>query len=366
MKNTIFIVDLESVPTRYTCQWQEGLPAALGKYIADNGLNYDVINISGEETEQITTPGAFLNFAGTNAYKAQQAIAISQMVADGRVRDGDRFLFTDAWNPVIIQVKYMMELLGINAKLHGIWHAGSYDPQDFLGRLVKDKRWSLNTERAIFHALDKNIFATEFHKKLFVNNVLLSTELYGGDIDADIESKIYISGQPHESMVEELSKFRGRKKRDLILFPHRIAPEKQPEIFKDLQASLPEYQFIMCQEQQLTKDQYHEMMAEAKIVFSANLQETLGISAMEAFVVDTIALVPDRLSYVEMYDETFKYASEWTIDWDAYVKHKNQLIQSIKELMNFFDAYHVDIETQRERLLADYMNADAMYRELTQ
>lgn len=365
MKNTIFIVDLESVPTRYTCQWQEGLPAALGRYIADNVLNYDVINISGEETEQITTPGAFLNFAGTNAYKAQQAIAISQMVADGRVKDGDRFLFTDAWNPVIIQVKYMMELLGIKAKLHGIWHAGSYDPQDFLGRLVKDKRWSLNTERAIFHALDKNIFATEFHKELFVNNVLLSTAVYGGDIDHDIKSKIYISGQPHESMVEELSKFRGKPKRDLILFPHRVAPEKQPEIFRDLQASLPEYEFVICQENKLTKDQYHELMAEAKIVFSANLQETLGISAMEAFVVDTIALVPDRLSYVEMYANEFKYPSKWTIDWDSYVANKAMLIDTIRDLMINFDKHQERIEEQRERLVAEYMNADVMYQKLT-
>ena len=38
------------------------------------------------------------------------------------------------------------------------------------------------------------------------------------------------------------------EKRDLIVFPHRIAPEKQPEIFRDLADSMKQYEFIICQE----------------------------------------------------------------------------------------------------------------------
>ena len=49
------------------------------------------------------------------------------------------------------------------------------------------------------------------------------------------------------------------------------------------------------------------MLGEAKMVFSANLQETLGISWYEGLLVDTIPMVPDRLSYKEMATEDFKY-----------------------------------------------------------
>ena len=42
------------------------------------------------------------------------------------------------------------------------------------------------------------------------------------------------------------------------------------------------------------------MLGEAKLVFSANLQETLGISWYEGALVDAIPMVPDRLSYKEM------------------------------------------------------------------
>ena len=42
------------------------------------------------------------------------------------------------------------------------------------------------------------------------------------------------------------------------------------------------------------------MLGEAKLLFSANLQETLGISWYEGALVDVIIMVPDRLSYTEM------------------------------------------------------------------
>ena len=64
---TIFIVDIEAVDTRYTKQWKEYLPKQLRK-----ATNEGVAIISGGDTPQATTPGAFLNFGGTNVYKSKQ------------------------------------------------------------------------------------------------------------------------------------------------------------------------------------------------------------------------------------------------------------------------------------------------------
>ena len=59
-------------------------------------------------------------------------LEIANPVASGTVKDGDYFLYTDAWNPTVIQLKYMAELLGgPNIKIGGMWHARSYDPQTF-------------------------------------------------------------------------------------------------------------------------------------------------------------------------------------------------------------------------------------------
>lgn len=366
----IFLVDLESVETRYTCQWKIGLPELLKKEAEDRGFTasilpsigyvkdlpdlniLDIVIIEGGQVSQKTTPGAFLNFAGTNVYKSKQVIEIAHAFQRGMIRPGDKILVTDAWNPGIIQFKYMSELLNIPVEIHALWHAGSYDPQDFLGRLIEDKRWSINFEKSLFHAIDYNYFATVFHRDMFAERV--NPETYPEDM-----KKYVVSGQPHNLMVEELLKYRDLKKKDLILFPHRVAPEKQPDIFKDLAKSMPEYEWVICQDQDLSKAEYHTMMGEAKMMFSANLQETLGISAMEAVLLDTIPLLPARLSYIEMYESHFKYPSIWTENWDAYQEHKEELMDRIRKMLNWYDnfgeASHSVFEIQRKKLLKDYL-----------
>ena len=153
---TIYIVDIEAVDTRYTKQWKTHLPTQLQRF-----TNNEVIVISGGEPPQATTPGAFLNFGGTNVYKSKQLEKIGEMFCAGDIKNGDYFLYTDAWNPTVIQLRYMSELLGVNISIGGMWHAGSYDPHDFLGRLIGDKPWVRLAEESMFNTYDHNFFATE-------------------------------------------------------------------------------------------------------------------------------------------------------------------------------------------------------------
>jgi hypothetical protein len=82
------------------------------------------------------------------------------------------------------------------------------------------------------------------------------------------------------------------------------------------------------------------------MVFSANLQETLGISCYEGAVVDAIPMVPDRLSYTEMYYDAFKYPSNWTESFEAYQAHRPELCAQI---MLHMDNYKTRIPTIRKQ-----------------
>ena len=344
---TIYIVDIEAVDTRYTKQWKEHLPKQMKR-----ATNSEVIVISGGEVPQAPTPGAFLNFAGTNNYKSQQMLEISRLFANGEVKDGDYFLYTDAWNPTVIQLKYMAELLGVKIKVGGMWHAGSYDPQDFLGRLIGDADWCRSAERSMYECYDDNFFATEFHKKLFAESF------------PNLIAKTCIVGWPMEYLANSFAQYKGMPKRNLILFPHRIAPEKQPEIFYDLKDSMSQYEFVVCQDKQLTKNEYHNLLGEAKIVFSANLQETLGISWYEGALVDAIPMVPDRLSYSEMALPEFKYPSEWTESLDSYRRNKTKIMNLIIEYMENYDSYLLDMQQQVNKLKVEFFSGTALYKHI--
>jgi glycosyltransferase involved in cell wall biosynthesis len=350
----VFLVDLEAVSTRYTGEWKSHVPQLLKKA----GHNVQVI-CGPEDIPSATTPGAFLNFGGTNIYKSAQVEQISRLFCDGTIRTGDHFIFTDAWHPGIINLKYMAGLLGIPVTIHALWHAGSYDPQDFLGRLIGDAPWVRHAEQSFFHAIDHNYFATDFHIDLFA-------ESFSETVDDEwklsmIEAgKIVRTGWPMEYMDGTLTAYKNMPKRDLILFPHRIAPEKQVEIFRDLAKHLPQYEFVVCQDQQLTKNEYHNLLGQAKIIFSANLQETLGISCYEGALVDAIPMVPDRLSYSEMYYDMFKYPSNWTENFEAYESARPDLCYKIIQYMNNYEQFKFQVRKLAKNLTDNFFSAPTL------
>ena len=354
---TIYIVDLEAVDTRYTKEWKKYLPLQLKRH-----TNSKIEVISGGNTPQATTPGAFLNFGGTNVYKAKQMQQIGELFCNGKIKDGDYFLYTDAWNPTVLQLRYMAELLGINIRIGGLWHAGSYDPQDFLGRLIGDKPWVRNAERSMFETYDNNFFASDFHINMFVDTFKEFGNYVGLTTD---KTKVRRVGWPMEYLEGSMSAYKGMDKKDIILFPHRIAPEKQPDIFYDLKDALPQYEFVVCQEKELSKNEYHNLLGEAKMVFSANLQETLGISWYEGCLVDTMPLVPDRLSYTEMAIDEFKYPSEWTKDFETYKLNKKFVIERIVNYMENYKDFVGHVQKQRLRLKERYFSGKALYNSIS-
>lgn len=362
---TIYIVDLESISTRYTCQWKQYLP----QLFKDQGLDTVVIEGPGDLPNQ-PTPGMFLNFSATNIYKSVQTEKISQLFLDNQITDGDYFLFTDAWHPGIINVRYMADLLGIKIKMGGLWHAGSYDPWDGLGQLIGNRPWVRHAEKSMFHALDHNYFATHFHIDMFCENLLFN------DAQAEItdfsaqhlldSKKIIRAGWPMDYLAQELAAYQGATKRDLVVFPHRIAPEKQLDIFLDLKKNMPNVEFVVCQDQPLTKHQYHTLLSEAKVVFSANLQETLGISWYEGALVGATPLVPSRLSYKEMALAPFRYPSIWTESFDAYLLHRAELIELLTYHINNYTEFLPSLNNQVRKLKNQYFSGDQIVEQIKQ
>ena len=336
-KSTIWIFSIEPLETRYTAEWHEHLPHMLTHYL---GEQFNVVQVDGVQKDTEPTPGAFLNFADTNYWKSSQLCKFLESYNAGDVGRDDHFVFADAWNPTVVQLRYMNDLMGTNWKLHGLFHAGSYDPADFLGRLVGDTPWVRHAEKSFFHAFDHNYFATDFHIKMFCDNLLAANE---DDMYSYSRSgKIIRSGWPMQYMKPLLFPYTGVTKENIIVFPHRVSEEKQPEIFRDLAESLPEYEFIVCQDSKLTKEEYHNILSRAKILFSANLQETLGITTCaEGPLLGVVPFAPNRLSYTEIFEnhQEFLYNEEWTRDWDSYMENKSKVVDAIKNIMENYESY---------------------------
>jgi len=345
--NTIYIVPIEPIDQRYTRQWYDNIPKILECEIQRRGLSYDVVTVYGAGIEDKTSSGAFLDFGATNVYKASQALEISKWFSQGRIRPGDKFLVTDAWNFVITPIKYMSDLLDIPVEIHSIWHAGAYDPTDILGYKMK-KPWPWEAERSWFYASDYNYYATDFHKDMFLKNLNILPEFHGRAVR---------SGQPHELIVDQLTPYQNTEKKRRVMWPHRYNADKQPEIAEDLAKS---FDMVITQKMSLNKADYYRVMGESAAIFSCALHENLGISVMEAVLTGAVPIVPDRASYHEMYLPEFKYPAEWTSSLDAYRTNRQNIVDFISERINNIEKYQDSIRRQQQILIDNYLNSTVM------
>ena len=350
---TIWIVPIEPIDQRYTKQWYDNIPKLLKPYLKKGEK---IVTLDGHVEETGTTSGAFLDFGKTNEYKATQVVEISQLFSAGKIKAGDKFLVTDAWNFAITPIKYMSDLLDIPVEIHGIWHAGAYDPSDILG-LKMQKPWPHHVERSWYYASDYNYFGTHFHKNMFLEN--LKIPLYDHD-------KAHQSGQPHDYLKEEILSIPKPKYRDNILvWPHRYNEDKQPDIIEDIKKRIPEVEVIITQKHNFSKREYYELLCRSKMIFSCALHENLGISMMEAVLAGCIPLMPKRASYQEMYDKEFLYPSRWTESYSAYRFNKDEVANKIRTMMADYKNYEESIQAQQERL-NKYLTADIMFSKIAE
>lgn len=312
--NKIIILPIEPLENRYTGHWYQYIP----KQLQDRFKDREVVSVGGYPLTNSTDPGAFFNFSSTSAYKATQIASVARMFSEGEVSDGDMFLVTDAWNPCAHMVRYMAEIAGISIQMVGIWHAGAYDPHDIIATKFKSRNWASSLEVSLRNLFDLNVFATEYHKQLFEN----THGVFNND-------KWIVCGFPMEycdTIMPVTNKYHTFTKKNIIVFPHRKSPEKNLKVFEELSELMPEYEFVVAQDVCNNKDEYHDLLSSAKFVFSASMQETLGIGMAEGVFFGAIPIVPNMLSYDEMYSDKFKYC--------PYGPNMPKLVEHIRSLEN--------------------------------
>lgn len=348
-KPNIWIFGLEPIDSRYTAQWHAHIPKLLELAAGDK---FNVRQIDGTQRNAKVTTGAFLNFSDTNYWKSSQLCNFVELLDSGDVTPKDKILITDAWNPAITQLAYMRDLLGMEWEMHGIWHAGAYDPSDILGYKMK-KPWPLEAEKSWYHFLDCNYFASHFHMDMFLNNLR---------IPAMACDRAWFSGQPYEYLADELSQYWDTPKNGDVIWPHRYNADKQPEIIEDLGN---DFNTIITQKLSLSKQDYYKTLGQCSVNFSCSLHENLGISVTEGTIAGVIPVVPDRCSYKEMYLPEFKYPSEWTKDFASFQKHRAELCEFINDRIVNRDKYMDALSKQRDILVSRYLNSSIMINNIT-
>lgn len=294
----IFNMPIEKLDMRYTKQWYQ--------YFEDEFIDQNIsfTTIYPPSAYKEIQRGEFLDIIGTNCFKARQ-LRILLEVLEGHLdeeslaNDGSEwFFFHDLWFPGLEMLFYVRDALDLNIKIGGILHAGTYDPSDFISKKGMGK-WGHNLELSWLEGVDAIFVGTEYHKSLLVRN--------RGPL---AEQKVHVTYFP---IYEPDTLVDFYKKEDICVFPHRIADDKNPDLFHKLARVMaekyPNWKFIATQEQNLDKEGYYDLLARSKIAISFASHENWGIGMQEACLFGNICIVPDGLSYPEIFNPIFRYRS---------------------------------------------------------
>lgn len=279
----IILVPIEPLEERYSRDWHRWFEP-----YADILIDVDPLTTT-------ITHGSFLDVCGTNYYKSRQLAEICRLIHNGKIGDGDTFLFLDLWFPGLEMLAYMRDALDIDFKITGCLHAGTYDPYDFLSKKGM-ARWGRDLENSWFEIVDQIFVATNFHKQLICDK----RDVY--------PFKIEVTGFP----IKPISLGNIRKE-NIVVFPHRLDSEKNPDQFNqlvdDLRSRYSNWSFVKSKVCTSNKQEYYELLQKSKIAVSFADQETWGIAMQEASLCNCIPIVPDRLSYQEMYPLPLRFTS---------------------------------------------------------
>jgi glycosyltransferase involved in cell wall biosynthesis len=305
-------VPLESLDERYSKQWNKWIPAAFAEE-GFNDENDNFLNIyppDAQYAEKITS-GQFLDIVGTNVFKSAQLNQIMISFANSAIRSGDIFFFHDLWFPGIEMLFYIRDLTGIKFKICGMLHAGTYDSWDLLAQ-NNLTRWASAMETSWLNEVDAVFVSCDFHKHLVCKERKVNP------------ARVVITGLPWYYKQEGSDGELFAMKEKIVLFPHRLAPEKQPERFDQiavqLSDSMPGWQFLRTHDLKLNKTDYYALLRRASISVSFAKQETWGIAMLESVLHGCLPVVPNRLAYIDLFHGHYRYSERDYHDFNAVVR----------------------------------------------
>lgn len=285
-------VMLEPLDARYTEQRNRYL-TTLGK----NRMPFDINFIYWDPLTDTIEVGTVLDAYGTHYYKFEQLKKIVVMLRNGEIKSWDEIWFADLWFPWIESIPYMLTLAGIeNVRISGVLHAGTRDKDDFT-YLNGMKEWARGFEHTILDIVDEVHLGSEYHKKIIVDEMgsryehkLKVTWLFFEPVDIMDTAWVHVPTVDEEDMRE-----------NLVVFPHRLTPEKKVEKFDKLAERMfgSKWKFVKTMEVTNNKKEYLQLLAKAKYAVSFDGQETFWYSILECMAMGVTPIVFNGKSYTD-------------------------------------------------------------------
>jgi glycosyltransferase involved in cell wall biosynthesis len=307
----IWYLPIEPLDERYTEQWYRWFPEEFARQRAE------CRTIDGEALSNEIQVGTFLDVNSTLHYKATQLRKVARLFHEGTIKNKDLFFVADVEFWGIESIRYLATLNGVDVKMAGFVHAGSYTREDFMEKCAPFAR---HYERGWGAVFDLLFVGSEYHKGQLAERRGVP------------DSKIVVSGNPYKlGELGELVGAQNGAKENLIILTNRPDFEKRPgvslTVFESLKLRHPDWRFLVTTSRRqwgagelreralelqrrgvieiregISKREYLCLLSRAKVMVSNTIEENFGYCVLEAMALDTIPIVPFGFSHPQLLD----------------------------------------------------------------
>lgn len=316
-KNTIHVITEYNRKVHIETYWKDC-------FRDDDFNDYDVNIIDGSHISH----DSFL-WADTY-YKNTQLRTIMDMILRGEIKNGDVFVFVNAWNFVAVPLSYFKDEYGMDIKLIGFWGNALFNQESPMWQRFKRKykTWGRDFEHSLFQSYDMNCFLCEEQATLYFNKYPRLKR----------KGNWEITGFPFEYVTKKVIQ---KEKADIVLFPYEINSELQVKVFQGLSVELPEYQFIYAQEHHNNRMLYLDLLRRSKAVFCGREAEANPVVLWEAMINGVYPMVPDKLMYYYMFPSKYHYprdlSSAKNNKFLYLLRNRFQMSDSVKKVMSNYE-----------------------------
>lgn len=362
--NTIYYICLEPLEERYTAQWYKHFP------IKFQEAGFKCVTIDGTPLSNHVGVGTFLDINSTIAYKNSQMQKVATLFHNCQIKTGDIFFIADTEYWGLESLRLMADMNKVTVGIYSFLHAASYTLEDAFEIASPYQKY---TELGWLAACDGVFVGSEYHKNAVIER-RIKKYAHSDDI-VSLSNKLIITGNPlfkedyagivpnKKKQIIISNRFDWEKRPNLSLNFAYLLKKRNPDLNIIITTSRPKFKSnknwliqyakeleadgIVTIYEGLTKQEYHQHLADSKIMLTNSIEENFGYCIAEALVYNTYPLAPVGLSHTELLQNNNNLLFS---DMDEIIEKAEYLLSIDTDYSTYVNTYYNSIDNMLKQI----------------
>lgn len=288
------------------------------------------------------------------SFKHQQLRTLLDLFAINEIKDGDVFVFANAWNYVAVPLSFFRYEYGLDIKMIGFWGNSVFNKTSPMVRRLKMKTdWGYNFEMSLFKTYDLNCFFSEEHQKMFSSR------------HKSVKEAGVVTGFPFGYLKDEVKQ---KPKQNLVFTPWPVKDEIQLRVWKGMRGDHhKDLLFIDSWRTHTTREKYKELLKEAKFLFCPKEMDNDPVLIYEAMLYGVVPFLQRKQLFQMLFSDEYLIPEIQMAKKNKYLymmRHRMMLSDFFTDRIDNYDEWKVKVETDAIEFGQKYYDNQKFLNEL--